>query len=46
MISAASGLLREPLERDPSLGFSYGQMRFFGDWEYWDHAPARGWRGR
>jgi glycosyltransferase involved in cell wall biosynthesis len=25
--------LREPLERDPTLGFSYGVMRFFGSWE-------------
>ena len=25
-------LLRPPLERDPALGFSYGRMRFFGDW--------------
>lgn len=25
--------LREPLEGDRSLGFTYGQMRFFGDWE-------------
>jgi glycosyltransferase involved in cell wall biosynthesis len=26
-------LLREPLDADRSLGFSYGQMRFFGEWE-------------
>ena len=26
-------LLRLPLEREPALGFSYGRMRFFGDWE-------------
>ncbi len=25
--------LREPLEADPALGFSYGIMRFFGAWE-------------
>lgn len=25
--------LREPLEADPALGFSYGLTRFFGDWE-------------
>jgi glycosyltransferase involved in cell wall biosynthesis len=25
--------LRKPLEADPALGFSYGIMRFFGDWE-------------
>ena len=26
-------LLRAPLEADPKLGFAYGRMRFFGDWE-------------
>jgi glycosyltransferase involved in cell wall biosynthesis len=26
-------VLREPLSRDPALGFAYGRMRFFGDWE-------------
>jgi glycosyltransferase involved in cell wall biosynthesis len=25
--------LREPLEADPKLGFAYGRMRFFGDWD-------------
>jgi GT2 family glycosyltransferase len=25
--------LRAPLEADPKLGFAYGRMRFFGDWE-------------
>ena len=25
--------LREPLVADPELGFTYGRMRFFGDWE-------------
>lgn len=25
--------LRPPLERTPRLGFAYGTMRFFGDWE-------------
>ena len=25
--------LREPLEQDPQIGFSYGIMRFFGAWE-------------
>ncbi|MEP6909566.1 MAG: hypothetical protein ABI896_03940, partial [Actinomycetota bacterium] len=25
--------LREPLVADPALGFAYGRMRFFGDWE-------------
>ncbi len=29
----ALALMRPPLETDRSLGFSYGQMRFFGDWE-------------
>jgi glycosyltransferase involved in cell wall biosynthesis len=29
----ALSVLRAPLEADRSLGFSYGQMRFFGDWE-------------
>jgi GT2 family glycosyltransferase len=26
-------VLRAPLERDPALGFAYGRMQFFGDWE-------------
>jgi glycosyltransferase involved in cell wall biosynthesis len=26
-------LLRAPLEADPTLGFAYGRMHFFGDWE-------------
>jgi glycosyltransferase involved in cell wall biosynthesis len=25
--------LRAPLEADPELGFAYGRMKFFGDWE-------------
>jgi glycosyltransferase involved in cell wall biosynthesis len=29
----ALSLLREPLERDSRLGFAYGHMHFFGDWE-------------
>jgi glycosyltransferase involved in cell wall biosynthesis len=29
----ALSFLREPLERDSTLGFAYGHMRFFGDWE-------------
>lgn len=29
----ALGAMREPLEQDPSLGFAYGTMRFFGAWE-------------
>jgi glycosyltransferase involved in cell wall biosynthesis len=32
-------LLRPPLERDPALGFAYGRMRFFGDWEGVLHFP-------
>ena len=26
-------ILRPPLDADPALGFTYGLMRFFGDWE-------------
>lgn len=26
-------VLSEPLSRQPALGFAYGRMRFFGDWE-------------
>ncbi len=29
----ALGDLRGPLDEDPRLGFSFGTMRFFGDWE-------------
>jgi glycosyltransferase involved in cell wall biosynthesis len=29
----ALAILREPLERDPGLGFTYGRMHFFGDWQ-------------
>ena len=29
----AISLLRAPLERDSKLGFAYGHMHFFGDWE-------------
>jgi glycosyltransferase involved in cell wall biosynthesis len=29
----AIATLREPLERDPQLGFAYGLIRFFGAWE-------------
>jgi glycosyltransferase involved in cell wall biosynthesis len=25
--------MRAPLDEDPGLGFAYGHMRFFGDWE-------------
>ncbi len=33
LVPAALALLREPLDRDPGVGFSYGLARFFGDWE-------------
>jgi GT2 family glycosyltransferase len=33
LVPGALGKLREPLEADPKLGFAYGRMRFFGDWE-------------
>jgi glycosyltransferase involved in cell wall biosynthesis len=29
----ALATLREPLVADPTVGFTYGRMRFFGDWE-------------
>lgn len=29
----ALGALRRPLDADPNLGFSFGAMRFFGEWE-------------
>jgi glycosyltransferase involved in cell wall biosynthesis len=29
----ALGILREPLEQDSNIGFAYGRMHFFGDWE-------------
>ena len=29
----ALAALREPLEANPDLGFAYGRMKFFGDWE-------------
>jgi glycosyltransferase involved in cell wall biosynthesis len=29
----ALAALREPLAADPDLGFAYGRMKFFGDWE-------------
>ncbi len=36
----AVAALREPLERDPALGFSYGWMRFFEDWDWtWELPP-------
>ena len=33
LVSGALEVLRDPLEADPSLGFAYGRMKFFGDWE-------------
>jgi GT2 family glycosyltransferase len=33
LAEGALARLREPLEADPALGFSYGIMRFFGAWE-------------
>jgi glycosyltransferase involved in cell wall biosynthesis len=33
LVPGALDLLRAPLEADPKLGFAYGRMRFFGDWE-------------
>lgn len=29
----ALNVLRAPLDADPALGFAYGRMRFFGDWD-------------
>jgi glycosyltransferase involved in cell wall biosynthesis len=29
----ALAAMREPLDAEPKLGFAYGRMRFFGDWE-------------
>jgi glycosyltransferase involved in cell wall biosynthesis len=33
IVPGALDLLREPLDADPELGFAYGRMRFFGEWE-------------
>lgn len=33
LATGAIDLLREPLLADPELGYAYGRMRFFGDWE-------------
>ncbi len=33
LASGALAALRVPLDADPSLGFSFGIMRFFGEWE-------------
>ena len=32
LVPGALETLRAPLEADPKLGFAYGRMRFFGDW--------------
>jgi glycosyltransferase involved in cell wall biosynthesis len=37
---AALRLLRQPLDRDPAIGFSYGLTRFFGHWEGTVGIPA------
>ncbi len=33
IVPGALEKLRAPLEHDSTLGFAYGRMRFFGDWE-------------
>ncbi len=33
LVPGALETLRAPLQADPELGFAYGRMRFFGDWE-------------
>jgi glycosyltransferase involved in cell wall biosynthesis len=33
LLPGALETLRAPLEADPKLGFTYGRMRFFGDWD-------------
>jgi glycosyltransferase involved in cell wall biosynthesis len=33
LVSGALEALRAPLDAHPELGFTYGRMRFFGDWE-------------
>jgi glycosyltransferase involved in cell wall biosynthesis len=33
LVPGALPVLREPLAADPALGFAYGRMKFFGDWE-------------
>jgi glycosyltransferase involved in cell wall biosynthesis len=33
LAAGALDAMRAPLERNPELGFAYGRMRFFGDWE-------------
>jgi glycosyltransferase involved in cell wall biosynthesis len=33
LVPGALDALRGPLDADPKLGFTYGRMRFFGDWQ-------------
>jgi glycosyltransferase involved in cell wall biosynthesis len=33
LVPGAMHALQAPLESDPKLGFAYGRMRFFGEWE-------------
>jgi GT2 family glycosyltransferase len=33
LVPGAVATLRTTLESDPALGFAYGRMRFFGDWD-------------
>jgi glycosyltransferase involved in cell wall biosynthesis len=33
LVAGALEILRPPLEADSQLGFTYGRMKFFGDWE-------------
>jgi glycosyltransferase involved in cell wall biosynthesis len=33
LVPGALAALRDPFEAEPQLGFAYGRMRFFGDWE-------------
>jgi len=33
LAAGALAALREPLEANPELGYAYGRMKFFGDWE-------------
>jgi glycosyltransferase involved in cell wall biosynthesis len=33
LVAGALATLRAPLDADPKLGFTYGRMKFFGDWD-------------
>ena len=33
LVPGALATLRGPLDADPKLGFAYGRMKFFGDWD-------------